>query len=453
MIVRVFKSGISNGSAPVRYLLGNTDHTGRPRKTDPEVISGDPNTTISVIDNISRKHKYISGCLAFRDSEQPTKSEMHIIIQDFKNTILPGLNDDNYNSLFVLHQDKGNTEIHFVIPTQELKTGKRLNPHPPGKLNIELFEAFTKVTNHKMGYEQVVPDPFKVALTDCESKSPDYKKDKSSKMWIHSKVVSAIKNGNINDRDQLCDFLTDEFGITVTRKGQDYISVKYPGSQKAKRLKGNIYSAETNYSKLLQEFNNASKKSKHLSNQEFDLQRSKLNNLVTMRAAWNQNAYLKQNKMRKYISPAKTNDTIKSSQTITRRPTMKNKNNLSAFKKIASEIIQDKQKSQKTKSIYLPKIISKPAIKNRVDQIRQDSWGIPIPSANTSSTYNLDLSIAALENSLHETITKLNNCKEPVKKAELEKKIFELKKQLEALRYQKNMTKPTIHEGILKKPF
>lgn len=452
MIVRVFKSGISNGSAPVRYLLGNTDHTGRPRKTDPEVISGDPNTTISVIDSISRKHKYISGCLAFRDSEQPTKSEMHEIIQDFKNAILPGLNDNNYNSLFVLHQDKGNTEIHFVIPTQELKTGKRLNPHPPGKLNLELYDAFTKVTNHKMGYEQVVPDPFKVALTDCERKSPDYKKDKSSKMWLHSKVVSAIKNGSINDRDQLCDFLNDEFGITVTRKGQDYISVKYPGSQKAKRLRGNIYSADTNYSMLLNEFN-TSKKSKFLSEQEFESHHNKLNDLILIRADWNRNAYLKQKTMRKYASSTKINDPIKTKQITTWRPKMTNKNNLSAFKNLGNESIKGKEKEKIPEKINQPKAISKPSIKDRIHQIRHDSWGIPIPGVNVSSTYNIDIGIAALENTLSETITKLNNCKNPDQKVELERKIFEMKKQLEALRYQKNMTKPTIHEGILKKPF
>lgn len=438
MIVRVFKSGISNGSAPVRYLLGNTDHTGRPRKTDPEVISGDPNTTISVIDSISRKHKYISGCLAFRDSEQPTKSEMHEIIQDFKKAILPGLNENNYNSLFILHQDKGNTEIHFVIPTQELKTGKRLNPHPPGKLNLELYDAFTKVTNHKMGYEQVVPDPFKVALTDCEQKSPDYKKDKSSKMWLHSRVASEIKNGSINDRDQLCDFLNDEFGITVTRKGQDYISVKYPGSQKAKRLRGNIYSADTNYSMLLNKFN-TSKKSKFLSEQEFELHHNKLNDLISIRADWNRNAYLKQKTMRKYASSTKINDPIKTKQITTWRPKMTNKNNLSAFKNLGNESIKAKEKEKIPEKINQPKAISKPSIKDRIHQIRHDSWGIPIPGVNVSSTYNIDIGIAALENTLSETITKLNNCKNPNQKVELERKIYQLKMKLEALRNEKNL--------------
>lgn len=449
--MRVFKSGISNGSAPVRYLLGNTDHKGSLRKAEPEVLLGDPKITISVIDNISRKHKYISGCLSFRDSEHPTKNEMHEIIQDFKNTILPGLDDNNYNSLFVLHQDKGNTEIHFVIPTQELKTGKRLNPHPPGKLNIELYETFTKVTNQKMGYEQVVPDPFKIALTECERKSPEFKKDKSNKTWLHSKLISAINNGTLTDREQLCDFLTDEFGITVTRKGQDYISVKYPGSHKAKRLKGNIYSAEANYSNLLKEFN-ASKKSKYLSNQEFDLQRSKLNHLVTMRAAWNESAYLKKSSMRKYAKAIKTNDTIKTSQikTITRRTTMKK--NLTAFKKIGSEAIDHKEKAKKTDLMQKPQVPFKVSIKNKIDQIRQESWGIPIPSANSSSTYSLDLSIAAFENSLHETITKLNNCKNPAQKAELEKKIYDLKRQLELLRNQKNLHSfPTDSQQTLKK--
>ena len=154
MIVRVFNSGTSRGDAPVNYLLSDTDHTGQPRAVKPEVLDGHPATTIAVINAIDRKHKYVSGVMAFRADENPSTKEIRQLVQSFKDTMLPGLKADQYNSLFVLHRDKGNTEIHFVVPmAQFFSTGttRRLNIHPPGPRNLLLYEAFTQVTNHQLG--------------------------------------------------------------------------------------------------------------------------------------------------------------------------------------------------------------------------------------------------------------------------------------------------------------
>ena len=76
MIVRLFHSGVSNGESPVRYLLGDKDHQGQPRAVKPEVLAGDPQTTIDIINSINRKYKYTSGCLSFRNSEHPTREQM-----------------------------------------------------------------------------------------------------------------------------------------------------------------------------------------------------------------------------------------------------------------------------------------------------------------------------------------------------------------------------------------
>ena len=87
MIVRFFKAGISNGESPVRYLLSNHNHTGTPRAVAPEVLEGSPtgNTTIQIINGItSRRHKYVSGVIAFRQNEQPTREQLYQVIDRFK---------------------------------------------------------------------------------------------------------------------------------------------------------------------------------------------------------------------------------------------------------------------------------------------------------------------------------------------------------------------------------
>ena len=96
MIVRIFKSGTSGGESPVRYLLSDNDHAGQKRSVDPEVLSGSPDLTIAAINTITRKHKYVSGAIAFRDQEQPSREQVMNIIGRFKANVW-GLNDMHGN--------------------------------------------------------------------------------------------------------------------------------------------------------------------------------------------------------------------------------------------------------------------------------------------------------------------------------------------------------------------
>lgn len=190
MIVRVFKSGTSNGEAPVNYLLSMTDHTGEPRDVAPEVLEGHPATTIAIINSIHRKHRYVSGVIAFRDDEKPTRAQMYEVIDSFKRTVAPGLPDRHFNSLFVLHTEKNNTEIHWVLPMTEFASGrgKRLNVHPPGARNLALYEAFTQVTNQRMGYGQVIPDTMRTAISVTDRKLPSSKEKNDLQTCCNNKL-------------------------------------------------------------------------------------------------------------------------------------------------------------------------------------------------------------------------------------------------------------------------
>ncbi|MEZ2298003.1 hypothetical protein [Variovorax sp. RCC_210] len=206
MIVRIFKSGTSNGEAPVNYLLSMKDHTGQPRDVAPEVLEGHPATTISVINAIQRKHRYVSGVLAFRDDEKPTRAQMYEVIDSFKKTVAPGLSDRQFNSLFVLHTEKSNVEVHFIFPMTsfcESSRGKRLNVHPPGARNLALYEAFTQVTNHKLGYGQVVPDTMRAAISVTDRKLPSSKGKRRSAHLLQHEIVQAVQAGQVKNRKEL----------------------------------------------------------------------------------------------------------------------------------------------------------------------------------------------------------------------------------------------------------
>ena len=49
-------------------------------------------------------------------------------MEDFEKHLLPSLESDQYNILWVEHTDKGRLELNFVIPKIELTRKIALNP-------------------------------------------------------------------------------------------------------------------------------------------------------------------------------------------------------------------------------------------------------------------------------------------------------------------------------------
>jgi hypothetical protein len=424
MIIRIFRSGISKGESPVNYLLNNIDHSGNERAVKPELLEGNPQTTIDVINSIQRKYKYISGCISFRDSEKPTKAQLYDVIDDFKKTFCPGLNGDNYNSLFVLHKDKTNTEVHFIFANQELKSMRRFNIHFPGKQNIAFFESFVKVSNQKLGYAQVIPDPIKIAFTDFERKTPEGREDKSNKRWIQQSIIKEVTKGNIKNRADLCKHLDENLGITITRQGKDYLSVKLPGALKAKRLRGPLYSEDADYQSLITQ-SIASKQPYYLSPTEFKTEQTKLDSFIHSREQFNIKAYLTPRPVRRLAKQ------VQPKSTITRRTTMAKTDYLPIMKKLILEALI----ATRTKLAPLNTVNKMPNIKTTMSNmanIRRKAIG----GKTTPAGLNLDgikITVSELETSLHEAIGEMNAAKGPIEVARLKQRVIQLQMQIEKL--------------------
>ena len=265
MIAIFFKTGKSGGEAPVNYLLCMNDHSGKTRTEKPEILQGSASLTIDVINSISRQHKYASGCLAFRATEQPSKVELHKIIEDFKAVCSPGLSFDQFNSLFVLHREppdpktgQSRFHIHFVMPMTILAgttangkdmTGRRWNPHPPGKKSIETMALFTKMVNHEHGWLQVVENPGRISVDNFWLKAGNTSNAEKAGL-LQKELNKVIRSGQINSRDELCSYMDESLGLTITRTGADYVSVKFPSSAKAVRLKGAMFKSTADYATL-----------------------------------------------------------------------------------------------------------------------------------------------------------------------------------------------------------
>ena len=239
MIVDFFRHGSGLSKGCLDYLLGEDRE-----RENAEILSGDVELTAQLIDSSPFAKKYTSGCLSFyeHDLTYPDKQK---IMQEFERCLFPGLDQDQYQILWVQHQDKINEnteqtrlELNFVIPNVELSTGKRLQPfYAP--VDLDRVDLFKRITNAE--YELYDPDdPNHQQLFISKKNLPKDVKD--FKDQLHQKVSRAIVDGTVSDRQELVQWLESN-QVKVTRQTPKSISIEnpYEDAKRPIRLNGEIY--------------------------------------------------------------------------------------------------------------------------------------------------------------------------------------------------------------------
>lgn len=213
------------------YLLNEREAQGTAK-----LLQGDPELTKSLIDGSTFAQKSVVGVLSFEEANL-SEVKKREIMEQFEKSFMSGLEKEQYNILWVEHTDKGRLELNFVIPTQELTTGKRIQPYYH-KADLGMKDTFQDYINLK--YDLSNPkDPTKeqtITVDDRKLHQKDYKE-------LDLKLHSLVLEGKIDNREEMVALLR-ESGVEVTREGKDYISVKLPESGKAQRFKGGIYGEE-----------------------------------------------------------------------------------------------------------------------------------------------------------------------------------------------------------------
>lgn len=439
MIVRIFKAGRSRGESPVNYLLSDSDHSGEARDVKPEVLEGHPATTVHIINSIQRQHKYVSGVIAFRREEQPTRKQMHEVIDAFKATVAPGLSADQFNSLWVLHQDKGNVEMHFVFPMTTL-SGQRMNIHPPGPKNIALYQTFSQVMNEALGYRQVQPEPMKLANTHSKFKNAMTTERNRHIELLGDEIAQAIQSG-VPNRDGVCRFLEDDLGIMITRKGADYISVKLPGAKKAIRLKGPLFQEGTDYQTLPLAQSGKSGPVR-LTAPDFQQAKDRLHKLVQERHDFNQKAYqikgitpakmLPGSNIAKPIPMPSANESIKT-KTTTGGTTMKTNFSIQLIKQ-ALDLIASIGEEKRQGRDYA----NKGKVAQNIASIRDKASARPAPAGDpTLDAFNdIQIAISQLDSCIAGEAVESVMAKTPEERARAEMRIARLQAQREKLMQQ-----------------
>ncbi|PSB00914.1 toprim domain-containing protein [Merismopedia glauca] len=254
MLLKFFNRGTGKGQTAVEYLLKETDTNGIKREPQPELLAGDPQQVINLIDSLDFKHKYNSGVISFAPTDNPTPAEQQAIIDSFEQTAFAGLQTDQYSILWIkhCHTNSNRVELHFITPRVELTTGKSLNIAPPGWDNY--FRPWRDECNES--HQWASPDdpnrartyhPGYHALIDAqnlrlsESGQPIQTREDYRKV-ITNYLGENIKLGHINNREDIIQTLK-QTGFEITRTGQDYLTVYREDIGQKVRLKGGIYSA------------------------------------------------------------------------------------------------------------------------------------------------------------------------------------------------------------------
>ncbi len=229
MIVKFFKYGSGDGKSAFDYLLNHRVKDGTSR-----VLRGNADLTLSIIQSLTTKKKYKSGCLSFEE-ENIVAIQKEEIMDLFEETIFPGIEKENRNIVWIEHTDKQRLELNFVIPRVELSTFKSFNPyyHKAHKKRFSLFRDYVNTT-----YKLSDPmDPKKVQTLQLGEMAKYSKNEQVEKLDAY--LLSLIQRNALKNRDELI-YELKSIGYEITRTGEEYISIKV-GNSKAIRLKGKYY--------------------------------------------------------------------------------------------------------------------------------------------------------------------------------------------------------------------
>lgn len=230
----------------------------REREPKPVVLDGDPKQIVALCDSLGFKNRYTSGVLSFSPEESAkisaTPGMKEQLIEELREFAYAGVKSDDCKPLLVVqHEHTGRLELHYLIPRVSLESGKYFNPFPPnydgrrgkGTNNTykEQNDTFTDHMCSKYGLQNP-RDP----LVAREIKINKFDPNEVDKKAIHEAVGKLIDNGGIKSREDIVSFL-EKAGGTITRKGADYLSVKFDYNKKAIRLKGEYY-GEQSYTEI-----------------------------------------------------------------------------------------------------------------------------------------------------------------------------------------------------------
>lgn len=276
MILKFFSKSEQDGSKPIKYFLGNEKDRDFAR-----VLSGDPVVTEHLINATPFQHKFKAGVLSFTErADEISEEDKFAIMRSCEKMLFPGLEHDQYDVLWIEHSDKdidknnpvGRLELNFLIPCQELRSGKRLQPYYAAadktranawknKINREFktidAQALSdpNAPNRKRKVHNYVgsvnrPSPHNTKPKRVKSKDDlDTSSRDALRESINQHILAVFneRKGLLHDRKNVVHELTIALELTIERTAATSITVSHRaytdknGKPMRVRLEGGLY--------------------------------------------------------------------------------------------------------------------------------------------------------------------------------------------------------------------
>lgn len=210
-----------------------------------KTLRGDPERVKTLIDTCDFARTYTSGVLSFEEKDLPDVDKQQLM-DELEQTLLPGLDKDQYSILWVEHQDKGRLELNFVIPNIELHSGKRLQPYYD-RADRPRVNAWQTLTNDRLGLSDPNDPERRRELTPGRDLPKNSQKAAES---ITAGLSHLAMQGLVRNRQDVINVL-ESAGMTIARETKSSISIASPDGGKNLRLKGALYERDFRFSESL----------------------------------------------------------------------------------------------------------------------------------------------------------------------------------------------------------
>jgi len=238
VIVKFHARGRGSGEGPVEYLIGKDGK--RPLS---RILRGNPQDTIDLINSSKYAMRYTSGVLSFAEGDDLSESQKYELMNSFEESLLPGLEADQYSCFWVEHRDKGRLELNFVIPCLELRRGIKLQPYFDAT-DRKRIDAWAKIKRLELN----LTDPNKPERKQILNISDNLPRERRKiPEHITNGLLALIEQGEIKDRVDIINKL-NESGLKVVRETKSSISIADVGGGQNIRLKGWIYERDVRFS-------------------------------------------------------------------------------------------------------------------------------------------------------------------------------------------------------------
>lgn len=240
MLVKFMARGAGGGSGPVDYLLGKDR-----QREGASVLRGDPEQVRELIDSAGFSQNYTSAVLSFEESEISEELRQKCM-DEFEQVLMPGLERDQYSTLWVEHSDKGRVELNVVIPNVELQSGKRLQPYYD-RADRSRVDAWKTAINA----EHDLADPSDPTRKRALTTAADLPRDRKTLAEALTRgLMAQAREGQIKSRSDVLAALQG-VGLEIARETKNSISIKPPDGGQNIRLKGALYERDFDLSKGL----------------------------------------------------------------------------------------------------------------------------------------------------------------------------------------------------------